>query len=102
MYALIEFKGKQYKAEKGKRLRVDKIDAGLESTLNIETVLMVSGDKVSVGTPYVKGAKVTARVEAHEKDRKVTVFKYIPKKDHRRKRGHRQQYSIITIEDIAV
>jgi large subunit ribosomal protein L21 len=53
-----------------------------------------------VGAPYVKGAKVSARVESHEKDKKIIVFKYMPKKDYRRKQGHRQQYSIIRIEDI--
>jgi large subunit ribosomal protein L21 len=103
MYALVEFKGKQYKAEKGDLLKVDRIDAEPGSALEIETVLLVSGDagSVSVGAPYVQGAKVSAKVESHEKDKKIIVFKYKPKKDYRRKQGHRQQYSIIKIEDIA-
>jgi len=100
MYALIEFKGKQYKAEKGASLEVDKIDAEPGSEVNIDSVLLVSGDAVSVGTPYVKGAKVRAVVEAHEKADKIIVYKYKPKKDYRRKRGHRQQYSVIKIQDI--
>ena len=102
MYALVEFLGKQYKAEKGATLKVDKIDAEPGAAVNIDTVLLVSGDTVTVGTPYVQGAKVSAIVESHEKDDKIIVFKYKPKKDYRRKHGHRQQYSIIKIGDISV
>jgi len=101
MYALVEFKGKQYKAEKGALLKVDRIDAEPGTAVNIDTVLLVSGDSVKVGSPYVQGAKVTATVESHEKDDKIIVFKYKPKKDYRRKQGHRQQYSIIKIGDIS-
>jgi len=100
MYALVEFKGKQYKAEKGALLKVDKIDAEPGTAINIDTVLLVSGDSVSVGSPYIEGAKVSATVESHGKDDKIIVFKYKPKKDYRRKQGHRQQYSIIKIGDI--
>ena len=100
MYALIEFKGKQYKAEKGALLQVDKIDAEPGSAVDIDSVLLVSGDSVSVGSPYVQGAKVQAVVEGHKKADKIIVFKYMPKKDYRRKQGHRQQYSVIKIQDI--
>jgi large subunit ribosomal protein L21 len=100
MYALVEFKGKQYKAEKGATLKVDRIDAEPGAVVDIDSVLLVSGDSVTVGAPYVKGAKVSAVVESHGKDDKIIVFKYMPKKDYRRKQGHRQQYSIIKIEDI--
>ena len=100
MYALVEFKGKQYKAEKGSLLKVDRIDADVGAAVDIDSVLLLSGDKVSVGAPYVKGAKVTAVVENHGKGDKIIVFKYMPKKDYRRKRGHRQQYSFIRIQEI--
>ena len=100
MYVLVEFKGKQYKAEKGSLLKVDKIDAEPGTALDIDPVLLVSGETVVVGAPYVKGAKVSATVESHGKDDKIVVFKYKPKKDYRRKKGHRQQYSIIKIGDI--
>ncbi|MDR2481160.1 MAG: 50S ribosomal protein L21 [Spirochaetaceae bacterium] len=102
MYALIEINGKQYKAEKGKSIKVDLLSAEPAAKFDIEKVLLVSGDSVSVGSPYLKGVKVSAVVESHGKDKKITVFKYIPKKDYRRKRGHRQAYSLIKIEDIAV
>ena len=100
MYALIEFKGKQYKAEKGALLEVDKIDAEPGSAVDIDSVLLVSGDTVTVGAPYVAGASVKALVEAHKKAKKIIVFKYKPKKDYRRKQGHRQEYSVIKIQDI--
>jgi len=79
MYALVEFKGKQYKAEKGALLKVDRIDAEVGSAVDIDSVLLVSGDTVSVGAPYVKGASVKAVVENHVKDKKIIVFKYMPK-----------------------
>jgi len=101
MYALVEFKGKQYKAEKGALLKVDLIDAAPGSAITIDTVLLVSGEPVKVGSPYVEGAKVSAVVESHEKDDKIIVFKYKPKKDYRRKQGHRQGYSIIRIDNIS-
>ncbi|MDR0785159.1 MAG: 50S ribosomal protein L21 [Treponema sp.] len=102
MYALVEIKGKQYKAEKDVLLKVDLLDVEPGSMLNIDSVLLVSDGVVSVGAPYVAGAHVTATVESHEKDKKIIVFKYKPKKDYRRKQGHRQRYSIIRIKDIAV
>ena len=64
MYALVEYKGKQYKAEKGAVLSVDKLDAEKGAKIDVDTVLLVSdGDKISVGAPYVKGAKVQIVVE---------------------------------------
>jgi large subunit ribosomal protein L21 len=104
MYALVEFKGKQYRAEKGALLKVAKVDAEPGTGIAIDTVLLVSkGDAggVSVGTPYVKDVRVSATVESHGKDKKIIVFKYMPKKDYRRKMGHRQEYSILRIADIA-
>jgi large subunit ribosomal protein L21 len=102
MYALVEFKGRQYKAEKGVLLKVDRIDAEPGSKLDIDSVLLLSGDDkgVTVGTPYVPGARVSAVVKSHARDKKIIVFKYKPKKDYRRKQGHRQQYSVIEIENI--
>jgi large subunit ribosomal protein L21 len=110
MYALVEFKGKQYKAEKGAVLKVDRIDAEPGAAVDIDSVLLVSGgdsdgnsegsSSVTVGAPYVQGARVTAVVESHGKDDKIIVFKYKPKKDYRRKQGHRQRYSVIKVEDI--
>ena len=97
MYATIEFKGKQYKAEKDVVLTVDKLDAEKGTKIDIDTVLLVSdGDKISVGTPYVKGAKVTVVVEDS------LVFKYKSKKDYHRLIGHRQHYTKVRVESVTL
>jgi len=101
MYALVEYKGKQYKAEKGAILQVDKIDAEKGAKIDIDSVLLVSdGAKITVGEPYVKGAKVQAVVEDSFRDKKVLVLKYKSKKDYHRLIGHRQEYTNIRVEDI--
>ena len=101
MYALVEYKGKQYKAEKGATIQVDLIDAEKGSKIDIDTVLMVSdGEKATIGTPYVKGAKVQVVVGDSFKDKKVIVYKHKPKKDYHRTIGHRQRYTTVTVENI--
>ncbi|HRR01277.1 MAG TPA: 50S ribosomal protein L21, partial [Treponemataceae bacterium] len=90
-----------YKAEKGAQIQVDKIDAEKGSKIDIDTVLMVSdGEKATVGTPYVKGAKVQIVVGETFKDKKVIVYKYKSKKDYHRTIGHRQRYTMVTVENI--
>ncbi len=103
MYALVEYKGKQYKAEKDALIQVDKIDAEKGASIEIDTVLLVSDDgSVSVGAPYVKGAKVKAVVEDSFRDKKVIVYKYKSKKDYHRTIGHRQEYTTIRVQEIVV
>ena len=103
MYALVEYKGKQYKAEKGAVLSVDKLDAEKGAKIDVDTVLLVSdGDKISVGAPYVKGAKVQIVVVDSFRDKKVLVFKYKSKKDYHRLIGHRQNYTNVRVEDIVI
>jgi len=100
MYALVEIKGKQYKAEKGTKLKVDLMDQEKGSKVEFDSVLLTSDKEVKVGTPYVKDAKVTATVEDHFKDKKVLVFKFKRRKGYRRKQGHRQQYTLLKVNDI--
>lgn len=103
MYALFEYKGKQYKAEKDALIQVDKIDAEDGAKIDIDSVLLVSdGDKISVGTPFVKGAKISAVVENSFRDKKVLVYKYKSKKDYHRLIGHRQEYTNIRVKDITL
>ena len=103
MYALVEVKGKQYKAEKDKFLIVDELDAEKDSVLEIHEVLMTSdGDNVQVGSPYVNDAVVTLRVEESFRDKKVIVFKYKSKKDYHRTIGRRQHYTKVRVEGISV
>ncbi len=100
MYAVVEINGKQYRAEKGAVLRVDRMEAEKGASVSMDKVLLVSGDKVTVGSPYVAGAAVKAVVQDEIKGDKVVVFKYKPKKDYRRTRGHRQPYTLLKIEEI--
>ena len=101
MYALIEYKGKQYKAEKGAKLVVDKLSAESGSKIDIDTVLLISdGDKVTVGTPYVSGAKVSATVGDSFRERKIIVYKHKAKKTYHRTQGHRQAHTCITVDNI--
>ena len=103
MYALIEYKGKQYKAEKGTVLTVDKLSEEKGSTVELDSVLLVSdGDKISVGAPYVAGVKVKVEVGETFRDKKVLVFKYKAKKDYHRLIGHRQAYTKVTVTEITV
>jgi large subunit ribosomal protein L21 len=100
MYAVVEVNGKQYRAEKGAVLKVDRFDAEKGSAVSLEKVLLVSGEGVKVGTPYVAGAAVRTIVQDEVKGDKVVVFKYKPKKDYRRTQGHRQRYTLLKVEDI--
>lgn len=100
MYAVVEINGKQYRAEKGATLRVDRMEAEKGATLSLDKVLLLGGDAVKVGAPYVAGAAVKASVQDEVKGDKVIVFKYKPKKDYRRKQGHRQPYTLLKVEEI--
>jgi len=101
MYALIEIKGKQYKATEGSLLKVDRFESDPGKQVEFDSVLLVSDDKnVQVGQPYVKGVKVKAEVEEHGRDRKILVFKYKRRKNYRRTRGHRQYFSMLRIKEI--
>ena len=101
MYAIIESGGKQFKVTEGETIKIDKIDNKKSVTFN--NVLMISdGDTVSCGDPYLKTAKVSADVIGTEKDRKVLVFHQKLRKNHRKLRGHRQQYTAVKIKKIQV
>ncbi len=100
MYALVEIKGKQYKAEKGSLLQVDKIEGEKGDTVEFDSVLMLSGDDVKVGTPYVEGAKVKVTLEEQTKGKKVKIFKFKRRKNYSLKKGHRQQYTKVRVEEI--
>ncbi len=102
MYAMVEIQGRQYKAEEGSLLKVNKIAADEGATLEFDHVLMLRDEeKVSIGTPYVTGAKVKAVLEGSGRDPKVVVFKYKRRKDYRLRQGHRQDYTLIRVKEIA-
>lgn len=100
MYAIISTGGKQYKVEEGDVLRVEKLDAKADDKFTFDEVLLVGGKDVKVGNPLVDGASVDATVLAEGKAKKVTVYKYKPKKGYHKKNGHRQQYTEVKIDKI--
>lgn len=101
MYAIIESCGKQYKVAQGDVVFFEKLDAEEGKKITFDKVILVSEDgKVQVGNPYVKGVKVEGKVVSHGKAKKIIVFKMKPKKNYRRKQGHRQPYTKVEITGI--
>lgn len=101
MYAVIKTGGKQYKVAVGEVLRVEKLNAEVNTTVELNEVLLVSTNgEIKVGTPVVNGAKVEATVVAQVKGDKVVNFKYKPKTGYHRKKGHRQNLTEIKIVSI--
>ncbi|MGA9350216.1 MAG: 50S ribosomal protein L21 [Anaerolineae bacterium] len=103
MYAVVEAGGKQYKVSAGDIIDVEKVLCEVGERIELGRVLLVAdGDEVRVGQPTVEGAKVLATVVGHGKDKKVIIFKYMPKERYRRKKGHRQSHTQLKIEQIIV
>lgn len=100
MYAIFETGGKQYKVENGSVVFVEKLDVAEEETVTFDKVLLVNDGEAKVGNPYVEGATVTAKVLKQGKAKKITVFTYKPKKNEKRKLGHRQPYTKLEITSI--
>ncbi len=100
MYAIIETGGKQVKVEKDSVIFVEKLNVEAGETYTFDKVLFLGGDKTVIGAPYVKGATVTAKVEKNGRGPKITIFKYVDKTNSRRKHGHRQSYTKLTITSI--
>jgi large subunit ribosomal protein L21 len=93
--------GKQYCVSEGDVVHVEKLDAEVDTSVEFKNVLLVKTDeKKYIGSPLVEGASVVGTLRAQEKADKILVFKYKKKKQYRRTRGHRQQYSEVRIEKI--
>ncbi len=100
-YAILESGGKQYKIVEGGVIEVDKLPVEIDKKIDLESVLLlVEDEKITIGSPTIKGLKVSTRVLSHNKGPKITVFKYRPKKRIRVKTGHRQQYTQLKVENI--
>ncbi|ACV58829.1 50S ribosomal protein L21 [Alicyclobacillus acidocaldarius] len=101
MYAIVETGGKQYKVSQGDTLVVEKLEGEVGSEIVLDKVLLVQNEgQVQVGSPYLQGAKVVAKVVEHGRGEKIIVFKYKPKKNYHKKQGHRQPYTKLTVESI--
>ncbi len=101
MYAIVATGGKQYRVKEGETLRVEKLFAEAGESVELDKVLLVGeGDDVKVGTPYLEGAKVTAKVTDHGRADKVKIIKFRRRKHSRKQMGHRQAYTEIQITNI--
>jgi len=101
MYAVIETGGKQLRVEVGQIIYVEKLEVEEGDVVDFDKVLVYANRTTKVGTPYIKGASVKAKVEKQGKAKKIVIFKYKPKKGAtHRKQGHRQPYTKLVIESI--
>ena len=101
MFAVLKTGGKQYKVQKDDKIEVEKLDAEAGKKVTLDEVLLVGDDKKStIGAPFVKGASVVAEVVDHIRGPKITVFKKKRRQNYRRKKGHRQDLTLIKITDI--
>jgi len=100
-YAVFKTGGKQYRVKPGDTLDVEKLSVAVDSIAEFGEVLAISDNgEVTFGSPMIEGARVLARVDSHYKDKKLMVFKYKSKTRYRRKKGHRQTYTRLVIQDI--
>ena len=101
MLAVIKTGGKQYLVEPGDKIKIEKIDKEPSKEISFSEVLLLEKDKkLEIGTPFLKGAKVKAKVLEQDKHKKVIIFKYKPKKRYKKKTGHRQPYTLVEIKSI--
>ncbi len=100
MFAVIETGGKQYKVSEGDVIFVEKLEVADGDAVTFDKVLAVSGEDFKAGTPYVDGATVTATAIKTGKGKKIYVMKYKPKKNEKKKIGHRQFYTKVQIDKI--
>ncbi len=100
MYAIAKILGKQYKVEPGQTITVDRLNLEVGEEVSFPVMMTVDGAKVKTGSPLIKDVVVKCKVLAHVQDKKIVVFKYKPKKNERKKQGHRQPYTKIIVESI--
>ena len=101
MYAVIQTGGKQYRVAPGEIVKVERLSGNVGDSVAFDKVLMTSdGEDVNLGSPYLEDIKVHGRIARHGKDRKIPVFKYKRRKGYRKKIGHRQDFTLIKVEEI--
>ena len=101
MYAIVETGGKQYRVEPGQKLNVDRLHVDEGKPVELTRVLLIAdGEETTIGSPVIDGAMVTANSLGEKKGDKIIVFKYKPKVRYRRKKGHRQLYTRLEINEI--
>ena len=102
MYAVFESGGKQHRVREGERIKLDLLAGDVGDAVTFDNVLLVhDGEETSVGTPYLEGRKVQAKLLAHGRGKKILVTKFKRRKNYLRRKGHRQDYSLVEIESIS-
>ena len=101
MYAVIKTGGKQYKVAQGETLKIEKLTADIGQTVEFEVLMVADGDKIQVGAPFLKNAKVSATVVEHGRGEKVKILKMRRRKHYRKQMGHRQSFTAVKIAEIA-
>ena len=103
MYAIVDSGGKQYKAQEGEILRVEKLAGEVGDSISFDKILMFSdGENVNIGTPLLEDVAVSGHIVEQGKAKKIIVFKYKRRKRYRRKRGHRQQFTAVKVDSIKI
>lgn len=100
MYAVIETGGKQYKVAEGQTVRLEKLPEEVGKKVNFDKILLVGGDNVKIGQPYVKDSQVQGEIVTHGRGKKVRIVKFRRRKHSRTQMGHRQDYTEVKIEKI--
>jgi large subunit ribosomal protein L21 len=101
MFAIVKTGGKQYRVGVGDQITVERLAGEVGAAISLDNVLAVGGDALRVGTPVVAGASVTAKIVQQPRGTKIIVFKKKRRKNYRRKRGHRQELTVLKIEEIS-
>jgi large subunit ribosomal protein L21 len=101
MYAVIKAGGKQYQVAPGDEIKIERLPGEAGDHVEFDKVMLTSdGEDVKIGRPYLDNSKVSGRIVRQGKDRKIVVFKYKRRKGYRRKKGHRQEFTLVRIENI--
>ncbi|MBI2024612.1 MAG: 50S ribosomal protein L21 [Candidatus Harrisonbacteria bacterium] len=101
MFAVIETGGKQYKVAPGQKVKIEKLETNNGDVLDFDKVLLLAdGENVKIGTPYIAGSKVSAKILKQGRSKKIIVFKYHSKTRERKKKGHRQYFTEVEITGI--
>ncbi|MBW1863249.1 MAG: 50S ribosomal protein L21 [Deltaproteobacteria bacterium] len=101
MYAVIQTGGKQYRVASGEDVKVEKLAGEVGDSIVFDRVLLTSdGENINVGKPYLEETRVVGRITRHDKNKKIVVFKYKRRKGYRKKRGHRQEFTLVRIDAI--
>ena len=103
MFAIVNILGKQYRVENGAQIKVPNLNSEVGSKVEFDSVLLIDNKgKLDIGNPLLNGAKVSGTILENGRDRKVIIFKKKRRKGYRRKNGHRQAFSTVMIDNIAI